>query len=561
MNTSASSIVTFLRTYTHELFVFFVAFGYIFFLTAGVPLFWEEQVYHGWYVQEPMMTHIKEIFFGFGKHNILGSGRPFDAVLFKLLFSITKYDYTAMRFAKAVVFGVFIVLIFSFIKKFIKNDIAAYCGSFFIMCSLSLYIHTLVFAEPYLLTEVMKLIIFFIFFKDYSAEKTSFARQLGIGLFFLFSIRTYQPAYSTMGILMLFVFLHDWRRLKNYAYLFLFFIVSAFPWPLTIQIAGSNAGFSPKLWSIQHFFLNDIPNYILTPLISLQGLYYKPFFALLTFFGVWLIIISLLLFLLHTFFRKFFNNVFALTNNRLELTERKEVMSVKTILLFIFVWLAAEIPLWIILPEHATRYATSILLPFSLLVLIMILHISSYIKQEYRKFLAFFVVIFVILAILSNLAYVFAFRAGWGSSFIAIEKTQDFIAHNKEGKTLVLYYGQSVAEEYYAINKSNEQHELIADLYFKQLKETSNFSKEAILSYVSDYNEVYVLKRITSGNTELPPVLIENYSFLTEIQTIKGTKKDDPFDVFIAFLTKLNVLSFSPNYVHVYKVVSETPTY
>ncbi len=557
MNPDYSRITFFktsLKTYRHELFVFLIAFGYIFFFTAGVPPFWEEQVYQGWYVQEPMLAHIKEIFLGFGHNNIFGSGRPFDAVLFKVLFSLTSYNYVAMRFAKALLFGSFIVLLFSFVRKSTKSKTAAYCSSFFIMCSLSLYIHTLVFAEPYLLTEVLKLIIFFLFFSDYLAEKTSPLKQLVIGFLFLLSIRTYQPAYSTIGILMLFVLLHNWRSLKRYICLFVFFIMSALPWPLTMQIGG---GLSPKLWSIQHFFLNDISQYVFTPVISLQGLYYKPFFALLTFFGVWLMFISLLFFLFHSLFKKLFPHVFTSINNHPELTEKKENIDMKTITLFLFVWLAAELPLWIILPEHATRYANSILLPFVFLFTLMILYIFSSINVQYRKFFASFVILCVLLAILTNISYVFAFRGGWGSSFIAIEKTQDFIAADKEGKVAVLYYGQSVAEEYYSINKSNENHELIDTLVFKQLKETSDFSEEAILSYSTNYNDVYVLKRITSGNTELPPVQLEDYSFLTEIQTIEGTKKYDPFNAFIKFLTKMHVLSYTPNYVLVYKVVSE----
>lgn len=554
MISNHSRITTFFKilpkTYRHELLVFFLAFGYIFFLSAGVPPFWEEQVYQGWYVQEPMLTHIKDIFLGFGHNNIFSSGRPFDAVLFKVLFSITGYNYVAMRFAKAIIFGFLITLIFSLVKKFTKNEIAAYCSSFFIMSTLSLYIHTLVFAEPYLFTEVLKLIIFFLFFNDYFAEKTSFLKQFFIGLLFLLSIRTYQPAYSTMGILILFVLLHNWRRLKRYLYLFFFFIIAAIPWPLTTNIGGN---LSPNLWSIQHFFLNDISHYTLTPVISLQGLYYKPFFALLTFFGIWLMFIFLILFLVHPLLRKFFPGIFIESENHLESSEKKD--NKKTITLFLLVWLAAELPLWVILPEHATRYANSILLPIVLLLTLMILRVFVYITHQYKKFLALFAIICVLLAILTNLSYVFAFRGGWGSSFIAIEKTQDYLADQKDGRAVVLYFGQSVAEEYYAINKSSESHELIETLTFKQLKETSDFSEQAILSYIEKYDEVYVLKRVTSGNTELPAVPLRDYSFSTEIQTIEGTKAYDPFDSLIALLTKMRVLSYTPNYVYVYKVV------
>src|SRR3989338_3360099 len=98
--------------YRHELFVFLLAFAYILFFTIGVPPFWEEQLYQGWYIQEPMSIHIKEIFLGFGHNNILASGRPFDAILFKVLFSITGYNYMLMRFAKALLFGSFIVILF-----------------------------------------------------------------------------------------------------------------------------------------------------------------------------------------------------------------------------------------------------------------------------------------------------------------------------------------------------------------------------------------------------------------------------------------------------------------
>jgi hypothetical protein len=538
--------------YRHEILLFVIAFAYIFFFTSGVSPFWEEQIYQSDYVQKSTLHWIKETLFSFGKNNILDASRPFDALLFKGLFAITGYNYMLMRLFKSLLFGTFVALLFSFVKKHIKNETAAYSVSLFIMCSFSLYIHTLVFAEPYLLTETLKIGIFLLFLKDYSSEKTSYYMQFLIGLLFLLSIRTYLPAYSTSGILFGFVLLDNWRKIKNYALLFLFFFICAIPYPFSSQIGGGMA-LTPNLWSIQNFFFTDILHYITTPLISLDALYYKPLFALFTFFGLWLMLIFFILFCFQGILVSQFGTYFqkdADADNSILCGVDSRVCS-----LFFIVWLFAELPLWIILPEHATRYATSILIPFSLLVTLMILQVFSFIKKDYRRSFALFVVVLVFLALLTNLAYVFAFRAGWGSSFIAIEKTQDFIADDKEGNTLALYFGQSVAEEYYAINKSSEDHTLIADLHFVQLKSLGGFEEEILLQHKEqgEYETIYVIKRVTSGRNGLPEIDFDAYDSLEKVAVIEGRKMTDPFDFFLAQDMFL-FLGYSPNYVFVYQL-------
>ena len=536
--------------YRGEILLFLISAGYIFFLTATVPLFWEEQFYQTDYVQQPLVHWIKEIFFSLGMNNIFSASRPFDGLIFKILFSVTGYNYILMRFFKALLFGCFIVLIFSFIKRYMKNTLAAYSASLFIMCTLSLYIHTLVFAEPYLLTEILKLIIFFIFLKDYVSEKTSWFRQFFIGFLFLLSIRTYVPAYSTMGILILFVLIHNWKKLKEYAILFLFFFFTALPWPLTFRLGSQSMAFSPKIVSIKHFFLNDIFHYITTPLISLRDLYYKPFFALLTFFGVWCIFLFMTLFV----FRSFLLNHFPRYFSKNEGNNLLEGVDTRMLTLFLTVWFFAEIPLWFILPEHATRYATSLLLPFSLLVTLMIVQVLRIVKSQYRFVVTIFVVALVSLAALTNLAYVFAFRAGWGSSFIAIEKVQDYIGTHKEGKTAALYYGLSVAEEYYPINKSNKEHEFIKDLFFIQVKDISDFDKQKLLLYKKEYDTIYVIKRVTSGDNALPNIDLDTFPFLKHVQTVEGTNPYDPFDFFLRHLVRIGFVKYMPNKIFIYRM-------
>jgi hypothetical protein len=567
--------------YRTETLLFLIAFAYIFFFTSGVPPFWEEQVYQSDYVQESTLHWVKEIFFSFGKNNILDADRPFDALLFKGLFAVTGYNYMLMRFFKALLFGIFVVLLYSFVNKYVKNKTAACSVSLFIMFSFSLYIHTLVFAEPYLLTETLKLGIFLLFLKDYYSQKTSYHTQFVVGLLFLLSIRAYLPAYSTMGILFAFVLLDNWKRIKRYAFLFLFFLLSAFPYPFTTQIGGGMA-LVPNLWSIQHFFFTDVLYYVTTPMISFKTLYYKPLFALLTFFGFWLITIFFVLFCFRGYFIARFTKYtqpqpkpitlsmrlniarqHKVPNNRCGRAYSQEHgkddffsgVNKRSAAIFFVVWLFAELPLWIVLPEHATRYATSILLPFCLLLTLMVMQVFSLVRKEYRRFFALFTLTLLFFALVTNLAYVTAFRAGWGSSFIAIEKTQDFIAQDKEGNTLALYFGQSVAEEYYAINKSSENHTLIADLHFKQLKNEDGFKEDLLFQYSEElvYETIYVIKRVTSGGNGLPDVDFDTYDSLELVAVLEGRNMADPFDFFLSS-NIIEDLGYDPNYIFVYEL-------
>ena len=567
-----NSFATYIYKHRYKVLLFIISVAFIFFFTLGVPPFWEEQLYQAEYVQQPTLHWIKEIFLSFGKNNIFNAERPFDALLFKGLFALTGYNYVAMRFIKSLFFGFFIVLIFTFIEKYRKNTAAALGVSAYIMCTLSLYIHVLVFAEPYLLTEIIKLVIFFIFLKDYFAQKTSWSHQFLVGLLFLLSVRMYVPAYSVMGILGLFVLLHNWRKIKRYLYLFLFFIFSAVPWPLTTRV-GSSAAFAPKLSVMEHFFTYDLLHYSTSPLFSLSDLYYKPFFAIITFFGFWCIMLLLTLFLLYHFLCKLLTKHFY---SRKEREENERSISVeeatlnvtsenkfetKSLTLFLFVWLFAELPLWIILPEFATRYATSVLLPFSLLVVVMTLYVLSTIRKMYRKYVAGVIILLVVLAILTNVAYITAFRGGWGSSFIAIEDAQDFIASDKEGNTIGLYYGFSTADEYYPINKSSPTHELIPDLYFEQQHNEEDFTKEKMTEKATVYDTIYVLKRLTTGGTELPEYTFEEYEYLTLVKVVEGTRTSDPYDFLMKILVRAGV-NYNPNYIYIYKYnEEEIPSY
>ncbi len=306
---------------------------------------------------------------------------------------------------------------------------------------------------------------------------------------------------------------------------------------------------------MRHFFLNDFFHYILSPTISLHGLYYKPFFALLTFFGIWLIIFFFFLFCFRRILAKLFPHLF----NRLEPMLDKNTEK-KTLILFLVSWFIAEFPLWVILPEHATRYATSILIPFSFLIVMMILYVFSFVKQRYQRILTIFVIFFVLLAIMTNISYVVAFRAGWGSSFIAIDKAQDFIAKDKEGKTIALYYGQSVAEEYYAINKSSKNHTLIPDLHFQQLQDESAFEQKTLLRSIETYHAegyitIYIIKRVTTGDTALPKYNFEFYPFLKEVTIVEGRNTYDFFDVILRFLEHYG---YKPNKIYIYKITLYT---
>jgi len=170
--------------------------------------------------------------------------------------------------------------------------------------------------------------------------------------------------------------------------------------------------------------------------------------------------------------------------------------------------------------------------------------------------------LFVIGIILTNTSYTYAFRAGWGSSFMVFEEVMNFMAEEKSktDQTIsVLYNSGSTAEEYFYVNKSATDYSFAKGITYIKTANLDEFSEDNLQNISAGYNLFYVLKRTTSvSGIGYPPISFENYQSLQEATVISGYSDNIFFDKINIFLMDILGVSYQPNKVYVYRYVDTT---
>ena len=525
-----------------------ISFMYILFFSQCVPFFFDDHEFHHNYVQ----TSWKELslqFFSFNTEGGIADGlRPVYGLFFKTIFPFLGFDYCSYRIVKAIIFAVLITLIFVFTNYLLKNTLLALYYSIFIMTLFPLYIHTLVYDGPHIIAEFFKILALFLIVKDIQQQKTSFLRQFLIILFSLLAIRTYPPAYSVLGALFLFIIFYKRATILRYTFVLFAIFISQFP--IFKPFSPSKGIYHFGLWSIHHVFSNHLFENLINPLPNMSNLYYKSFYDILSFFGVWFLIFILLLTAIKTF-----------KNNHVFTQKTTTTTKINTRLLYALTlaWMLSELPTYLFLPENAIRYITTFMIPFSLFITTTTAVLLQKVKPRYHTTLsAIFIILFTGI-ILTNVAYTYAFRAGWGSSFMAFEGVMDFFAEHHTTATGVLYYSGAVADEYKFVNKTGMDYAFGKGITYIKSAELKEFSNDAIKRMAVKYPNFFVLKRTTSvTKTNYPPLDIENSSILSLVRVINGV------DCHNTLFDRINLLmmhalnkDYQPNRVHIYKYTAE----
>jgi hypothetical protein len=547
------------KKYVLLILLFLISFSYIYFFSSSLPFFYDIHEFHTTYTQMTnieILTQMTPINTG----TISAGHRPIKAMIAKSIFTLYGYEYSPYRIVYALIFGLFIVIIFTLAKYLFKENSIAAIFSLYIMTNFPLYIQTIGYG-PHLYGELFKIVAIILFLRDFGQEKTSYTKQLLIYLFSLLAVRSYISAFSIAGILPLLTISYDRKKLIRYLPLFFFIILIQFP--ITLN-TSTNTEFTPNLWSIQRAFLNSFWENITNPIPSYNGLYYKSFTAILSFFGFWLIVIVVIGLFLQWIHRKWeyrINKEREKENSNNEggdiviVKDNFQKVNAKLLLTLSSVWMLCELPSYIMLPEHAIRYIFPFTIPFFIFVTtLIVLFLQNIKKKRTKRIVIVFVLLMIISSMLISTSYIYAFRAGWGSSFIGFEHTMDYFAENHDAKTGVLYYAGSVAAEYKYVNKSSPTYEFGEGIDYIKTATLEDFNEALIKEMASEYEEFYVLKRVTSlSKAELPTPPFETYSSLIEFKVIEGTDETILFDRWNTFLMDLLNTAYEPNKIYVYK--------
>ncbi len=217
-------------------------------------------------------------------------------------------------------------------------------------------------------------------------------------------------------------------------------------------------------------------------------------------------------------------------------------------------WAIIELSVYIFLPEHATRYLSAFFIPFSLLVGKLVETGSKVINEKYKRKALVIILLLVTLSALTNVAYVYAFRAGWGSSFLGYEKVMDYMSENKSGRTGVIYYSFAVASDYIPINKTSKDYSFFKDLEYIKSGDVTDFEENKLINASQSYDNFYVIRKTTSVKREVwPPVNFSQMPSLKFVATFKGTG-DTSFDKLNSWLVRTFEINYSPNKFELYHV-------
>lgn len=516
------------KIYKEPLFyiiLFVGAIVYINYFTLSVPYFWDCP----WFV-----FHDPGLVKGFIKDTLiltqdkLENDRPFMNLFFYFNTRLFGRDYFYLRLVKNIFFGFYIVLAYILARRFIQDRFYSLILVVFVLFSFPVFIHEVVLSEPFIYTEPVKILAFLLFLYDFNRAKTSVLRQISIAVLLHLIFKSYSPNYSAFITLLLFTLLYDYRKVKRYSFLLVYLLAVNFPLGKIINPAlnKESSRVALNIGQFYSFFIKDFfRNPLATP--SFRNIYYKSFLQVLT--------PTLFLTTLYYFIR-----LIAASNSRF-------IKENKMAFCFAFAYLIPESIIWFLLPEPASRYFSSQVLPIALFISLILFSARRYLVRL-KPSKAFVILIFLVY-VGYNFTYTYFFRATWLSSEIGKRKAADYIETIRADNTLVLFKRESVAPDYFPLNTDGDFYKAPEGIMYLS---PGNYSSEYLKSF-KDYKEIYIVQKETSfKKNKVPNLNLENRPDLVLVKVIEG-KTDSLFDKINMTVCKLLQMDYQPNKFYIYK--------
>ncbi len=509
--------------------LFFIAFIYMNFFALSVPYFWDCP----WFIfHDPgqVKVFIKQALTI--TQNRFEGDRPVMNLFFYFNTLLFGKDYFYLRIIKNIFFAFYIIFSYALIRNFIRERFFALMGVFFLVFSFPVFIHTVVFSEPFIYTEPLKIFAFLLFLSDFLEPKSSITRQVFVALFLHLAFKSYAPTYSAFITLFLFIIFADYRKLNRYVFLLTYLFLLNFPLGKLIHPAVSQetTRVSLNLSQFYTFFIkNTLRNAVKPP--SFENIYYKSFIQVVT-----PVIAGAVIFY----------------SARLMISARNKFFQKnKVALCFASAYLLPELFIWFVLPEPASRYFSSQALPIALLSSIIFMNANKYLKTV-KPFKGLMLLLMIAYAGY-NFTYTYLYRATWLSTEIGKRKVADYIEDTRKSKTIVLYEAENAAPGYFPLNLKKDFYKLPKDIEYRPATDYNN----AYLKTLSGYPEVYVVQKETSLKKRLVPnIKFNNRPDLELVKVIAGDT-DSLFDVMNKRICAILRVGYQPNYFYIYRYKAE----
>lgn len=517
------------KEYFIYLTLFFIAFIYMNFFTLAVPYFWDCP----WFIfHEPgkAVEFIKQAFTV--TQNKFEGDRPIMNLFFYFNTMLFEKDYFFMRIVKNLFFASYIMLAYTLIKQFLHKRFYALFSTFFILFSFPVFLHTVIFSEPFIYTEPLKIIAFLLFLSDFMREKTSILKQIFIVILLQLAFKSYAPNYSAVITLLLFTLFYDFHRLKRYAVILIYLVLLNFPLGKILhpEISQETSRVIFNFTQFNAFFIQHTLK-DLFGLPSFSNLYYKSFIQ----------VISPFMFLTVIFY----------TARLLINKETVFLKENKITLCFFLAYFLPELFIWFVLPESASRYFSSQALPIALFIGLIFISANQYFNS--LKLQKWFMALIFIIYIVCNFSYTYLFRATWLSSEMGKRKVADFIEESKKDKTIVFFEAENVAPGYAPLSKNKNNGWFAKDTkYFR----TNDFNISYLKSF-KNYSEIYIIQKETSFKNRLvPDIDFSKYNELQLIKVIEG-RADCLFDNLNSAICATFKINYHPNIYYIYKFIKQ----
>lgn len=519
-------------------------FTFYYFLTISIPPFWEDHSFHQRFIQTSSLTHLKQTF-RIGNENIFYLERPVLGLYFQATFALFKYDFFWHQLTKIIFTAVSSLLLFTLVRKYLKSENYAFLITLFTYLSYPFFSSFLQYDNPFVFSEFFKIAALFFLLQDITAKRTSYLNQFLVLLFSILAFRSYNQAWSIVGVIIIFTTLYNYQLLKRYAVLFSALILYNFPINI-ISILTKKASYSdPSAYgsSFSGFFYTTFKPFY-TPFHIPESLYYASLTDVLAFFGLLAILILSVLFALKYYETK---------TRRTRIFTRKNDND-NTLAVLSTVWIICELPLWYLAPDPNVRYLSGIMTPLFILIFTGIQRIHTSLLNHYKKSFVIVITILLIGLLFTNILYAYLFRITWGSAFVGYAKVNDYLEETRTRNAYVLYYAGTVARLLFPLDKQNDNYYFKQDVIYKK-GSVEDFSEANIKQLKKKYNEVYVIKSKSAfGNSEYPTVPIENYKNLKKIQVIRGIN-GDTIDTTTEWLTAKLGINYNAYTFTIYKAV------
>jgi hypothetical protein len=416
-----------------------LSFAYSSFFLQGIRLF--DNDYNQWITwarEDPLTKTLSQTF-----NPILAEWniqfRPFQVLVFKVLFPLFGYDASGYYYLKSFLLAVFCVVYFFFLRRFLQNTTIAALSALLLALSSSTFTSFYWVSDFIILSEILALLVYALFLRLElrQAPPRRFAVLAIFALMFLLTLlcdRTKANGKLIPAILFFYIVLIDWRKLKRYGLvlvLMLFVVVPVKeiiknPIPQFIHASSERSvevfSWQPASW--EKFWLlfgQDFEPF------SLRYLSYPPIsiLAILGFPIVYGAGFALLVVLGRHFRRE-------KTESAIRTLIEARKTPIGQVVVFLSMWAlvnVAALASYPTLPQHfQARYAISVLIPLVPLLLWLIYRATIIVAPSKNRLPAIIVSILVGTQLLFHANYTYRMRNDFATFMIASDGLRDYVA-------------------------------------------------------------------------------------------------------------------------------------